>query len=151
MGASGSLQAVFPRAAQRPDLLLGIATIVRAPEAGGRSHDGSFVASEAAQFVGGWVDGSVWASGWQAAGVSEQPLSVLMHLYSGEALPAVADGLGYSPVQWAPGDIFIEYRDFGSATGQYLEIGLYNYVSGEALTFEVGGSETDRVQVRPLD
>jgi hypothetical protein len=74
-----------------------------------------------------------------------------MHLYASEPVPAVADGLGYSPVQWAPGDIFIEYRDFGSEAGQYLETGLYDYASGEALPFEIDGSEVAMIRIRPLD
>jgi hypothetical protein len=106
-------------------------------------------AADVAQFIGGWEDGDVWASGWRAVSASERPLSVLMHLYAGDAVPAVADGLGYSPVQWMAGDIFIQFQDFGSIEGQFLETGLYEFTNGEPLPFLVAESEVATVRIRP--
>jgi len=89
-----------------------------------------------ANFLGGLINGSTWGSIWQTESLTEAPLSVLMHLYTDDPLPSVADGLGYQGIQWQPGDIFIQYHDFGDLPGRYLETGLYNYVTGEHLLIE---------------
>jgi hypothetical protein len=104
-------------------------------------------AGDVAHFIGGWVDGSLWASGWQAASVTEIPLSLLMHLYSDDPLPTVADGLGFSPAQWEPGDIFIQFHDFGTVSARFLETGLYDYTTGERLPLEIGDAEATTVQI----
>ncbi len=89
-----------------------------------------------ANFLGGLINGSTWGSIWQTESLTEAPLSVLMHLYTDDLLPSVADGLGYQGIQWQPGDLFIQYHDFGDLPGRYLETGLYNYVTGERLLIE---------------
>lgn len=47
----------------------------------------------------------------------------------------MADGLGFSSEQWQQGDFFWQEHAFDQV-GSYLETGLYNYLSGERLTFE---------------
>jgi hypothetical protein len=89
-----------------------------------------------ATLIGGLIDGSTWGSVWQTGSLTEAPLSVLLHLYADNPPPSVADGLGYQGIQWQSGDIFIQYHDFGDIPGQYLETGLYNFVTGEQLLIE---------------
>jgi len=100
-----------------------------------------------AQFLGGLIYGSVWGSMWQTESLTEAPLSVLMHLNVGEPTPSIADGLGYQGIQWRSGDIFIQYNDFGTLSGQYLETGLYDYTTGERLKFDDGG---EVVRIYPI-
>ena len=83
-------------------------------------------------------------------------LSTLLHLYGQATGIQVGDGLGFEPVQWQPGDLFLQYYDFGTASGQFLETGLYNYVTMEQLPFEAAGGATavrvdGRVSERPLE
>ena len=79
--------------------------------------------------------------------MTEIPLSLLMHLYSDDPLPTVADGLGFSPAQWEPGDIFIQFHDFGTVSARFLETGLYDYTTGERLPLEIGDAEATTVQI----
>lgn len=100
------------------------------------------------QFLGGLIDETTWGSIWKVEGITEEPLSVLLHLYAGDPSPSVGDGLGYPNIQWQPGDIFIQFRDFESTNGRYLETGLYNYVTGERLPLDSFG-EVVRVYPPP--
>ena len=56
----------------------------------------------------------------------------------------VADGLGFTSNQWQRGDIFFQRFAF-EQTGDYLETGLYDYLSGEKLPVENGGAEFVRL------
>ena len=72
-----------------------------------------------------------------------------MHLYAGNPAPTVGDGLGYSTVQWQPGDIFVQYHQFPDPPGQYLETGLYKHPSIEHLPFQVGERTEKVIQIHP--
>ncbi|UCG25016.1 MAG: hypothetical protein JSW55_03205 [Chloroflexota bacterium] len=99
-----------------------------------------------AQLVGGFANGPVWASIWRAEGATEAPVSALMHLYP-EQPPAegsaslVGDGLGFVAARWQPGDLIVQYHDFGMAEGEFLETGLYDFTTGER--FPVLAEEQD--------
>jgi 4-amino-4-deoxy-L-arabinose transferase-like glycosyltransferase len=101
--------------------------------------DGSLVAlpvafDDTAQLVGFRVDEQDWWTAWKVLSATKAPLSVAAHLYPGSPSPQVADGLGYSSEQWQPGDLFIQFHNFTADEGaQYLETGLYNYLSGDRL------------------
>jgi hypothetical protein len=101
---------------------------------------------DVASFHGGTSNGSVWSSFWQVASTTEQPWSVLMHLYAGEPAPIVADGLGYQVFHWQPGDVFIQYQDFQESAGEFLETGIYNFNSLERLP--IGNSDNMGTSVR---
>lgn len=75
-----------------------------------------------------------WWTLWEVQGASGEPLSLLAHLYhDGASGPVVADGLGYTADQWQAGDRFIQRHVFGAtAEGQYLETGVYNYLTQES-------------------
>jgi hypothetical protein len=92
-----------------------------------------------ARFLGGLVSDSTWGSIWQAVGLTERPVSVLLHLNAPDQPPSIADGLGYQGVQWHPGDIIIQYHNFYDFPGQFLETGLYDYVTGERLPLGEAG------------
>ena len=49
---------------------------------------------------------------------------------SGGAPKGLADGLGFTSDQWQPGDIFLQRFAYEQA-GDYLETGLYDYLSGK--------------------
>ncbi|MBE2223991.1 MAG: hypothetical protein IAF02_20790 [Anaerolineae bacterium] len=84
---------------------------------------------ETAALLGYRQAGFTWWTGWQVAGKTAVPLTVAGHLYPGDL---VADGLGFTSDQWQPGDIFLQRFAFEQA-GDYLETGLYDYLSGEKL------------------
>lgn len=102
-----------------------------------------------AQFLGGFKDGRVWGSIWQTGSATGEPLSVLLHLYAEEPNPEVADGLGFQPAQWQPGDIFIQYHNYGEIEGIYLETGLYNFTNGERLPFNEPAENYSSILIYP--
>jgi hypothetical protein len=104
-----------------------------------------------AKFRGGWSNGSVWSTLWQTDRATDQPVSVLLHLHTGEDQPIVADNLGYPGIQWQPGDLFIQYHDFGGLSGDYLETGLYNYDSGDRLKIDTGDGLVSSIYLIPSD
>ena len=103
---------------------------------------------ELAYLVGGFANGSTWASVWQARSATAAPVSVLMHLYEdGDSTPVVGDGLGFVASSWQPGDIFVQYHDFDPADGQFLETGLYDYTNGQRLPFELDGTAESAIRI----
>jgi hypothetical protein len=104
-----------------------------------------------ASFLGGLSDGSVWSSFWQVASATERSWSVLMHLYTGELAPVVADGLGYQVVQWQPGDVFIQYYDFQEPAGEFLETGIYDFTTLERLPIGSNGNLGSSVRVQRIE
>jgi hypothetical protein len=106
-------------------------------------------AGDVAQLRAGLVDESTWSSAWEVLAPTNRVLSVLMHLYAGEPTPTVADGLGYSVIQWQPGDIFIQYHDFPGLAGEYLETGLYDLGSLERLPLSAGNRTDTSARVIP--
>jgi hypothetical protein len=107
-----------------------------------------------AYLVGGFANSSVWASIWRAEGATEAPISVLMHLYP-ERPPAqdpaslVGDGLGFVAAHWQPGDLIIQYHDFGPAEGEFLETGLYNFTTGERFSLLLDDERETAVRIFP--
>lgn len=104
-----------------------------------------------ANFLGYWQDAGRWATVWQANELTVEPLSVAGHLFSEGNVPlGVADGLGYSTVQWQAGDIFVQYHLFGSTEAEsavYLETGFYNYITGEPFMFGDDGRSVPRLRL----
>ncbi len=104
-------------------------------------------------FLGYWTDKSMWATVWQVNGLTDEPVSIAGHLYNdGSTPPNIADGLGYSAIQWQAGDIFVQYHQFDTSIGEptsYLETGFYNYVTGEPILFEVNGRFPHRIRLYP--
>jgi hypothetical protein len=84
------------------------------------------------QLTGYTVSGTDWWTSWEVVAASGEPLTLAGHLYVNGPPPEVADGLGFSADQWQPGDRFWQRFSFVTS-GEYLETGLYNYVSGERL------------------
>ncbi|MFZ0545864.1 MAG: glycosyltransferase family 39 protein [Candidatus Promineifilaceae bacterium] len=97
-------------------------------------------AEDIVRFRGGFASESLWGSAWEVMAMTDRFFSVQLHLYGDAPPPLVADGLGYSIVQWQPGDIFIQLvqaeEPGGSLDGRYLETSLYDLNSGERLVFE---------------
>lgn len=103
-----------------------------------------------ADWAGGYVNGSTWASVWQAQTATEAPVSVLMHLYADTGVPpSVADGLGFAASHWQPGDVIVQYHDFEEASGKFLETALYDFTTGERLPFIVDGATESAVRILP--
>jgi hypothetical protein len=97
-----------------------------------------------ARFRGGYSTEGSWGSAWEVLMSSDRNLSVQLHVYGETAEPMVADGLGFSVVQWRPGDIFIQFVSAEitlGLNGRFLETSLYDLDSGERLDFENGVSE----------
>jgi hypothetical protein len=96
--------------------------------------------------VGSLINQPIWGTVWQAIAPTEAPLSVMLHLYGRDPSPDVADGLGYQPASWLPGDIFIQFNNYGDESGSYLESGLYDFTTGERYSFrsELGTESTVR-------
>ena len=92
---------------------------------------------ETAALLGYRQDGFDWWTGWEIEGETAVPLTIAGHLYAGEPTPLVADGLGFTSEQWQPGDIFFQRFAFAQS-GDYLETGLYDYLSGEKLPITDG-------------
>lgn len=78
------------------------------------------------------AEGEWWLL-WAVQSATSEPLSLLAHLYQQESTaPLVADGLGYTAEQWQAGDHFIQRHLFvEAAEGQYLQTGVYNYLTQE--------------------
>jgi len=55
----------------------------------------------------------------------------------------VGDGLGFSPVQWSPGDIFFQFIEDASSSSQAMETSLYNYATSEIVPFRVNGNQVE--------
>jgi hypothetical protein len=105
---------------------------------------------ETVRLIGYQLNEPEWWTVWQVAAPATEPMTVAGHLYTDSPVPAVADGLGYTSEQWRPGDIFIQRHIFaGAADGRYLETGLYNYLTGEHLSFTIDNSTGAFVQLFP--
>jgi len=98
---------------------------------------------------GSYINQPYWGSIWQTVTSSEEPLSVMLHLYGQNDSPEVGDGLGYQPNQWMPGDIYIQFNDFGEISGDYLETGLYNFQNNKRYLFEAEQGEQTSVRLYP--
>jgi hypothetical protein len=98
------------------------------------------------------VKEGTWSTIWQVQSATAEPVTVAGHLYTDASSPAVADGLGYTSEQWQPGDVFIQHHTFDSTlSGRFLETGLYNYLTGERLTFAGSGHNGTFIRLWPPD
>ncbi len=107
-----------------------------------------------AYLVGGFANGPIWGSIWETEAGTGAPISILMHLYlddpaADDLSPAVGDGLGFVASQWLPGDLIVQYHDFGLEDGRYLETGLYDFTTGERIPFSVDGAAEPAIRVYP--
>ncbi len=117
---------------------------------GGAPVQTPLTSGDLAQLVGGFANGSTWASVWQARADTQAPVSVVMHLYEiDNPVPLVGDGLGFVASQWRAGDVIIQYHDFGPAAGEFLETGLYDYTTGERIPFVLDGATESAIRIRP--
>ncbi|MCB9431005.1 MAG: glycosyltransferase family 39 protein [Ardenticatenaceae bacterium] len=97
--------------------------------------------------VGYRRSGKSWWSVWQvAAPANTGSLTLGAHLYTGDEAPLVADGLGYTSEQWQPGDVFVQISEFAE-NGCYLDTGLYDYTTGQRLTYTTPDGSGDFVQL----
>ncbi|HEX6387181.1 MAG TPA: hypothetical protein VF177_21145, partial [Anaerolineae bacterium] len=93
-----------------------------------------------AMLVGYRLHDAEWWTVWQVQSRTSEALSVAGHLYQDEPTPTVIDGLGYTSDQWQPGDLVVQFHSFDRvANSSYLATGLYNYLTGEPLTFFADG------------
>lgn len=90
---------------------------------------------ETVSLLGYRLDRFAWWTGWEVLGETAVPLTLAGHLYANEPTPLVADSLGFTSDQWQPGDIFFQRFAYKQA-GNYLETGLYDYLSGERVPVE---------------
>lgn len=103
-----------------------------------------------AELIAYRVEQGTWSTIWQVQAATSAPVTVAGHLYTDAAVPAVADGLGYTSEQWQPGDVFIQHHTFDAAlNGRFLETGLYNYLTGERLTFAESGRSGTFIRLLP--
>lgn len=77
-----------------------------------------------------------WVTMWYVNESTTTPLSVQAHLLARDGTIQIADGLGFSPDQWRPGDWFVQRHTF-TGPGDRLETGLYNYLTLEPVTERV--------------
>ena len=78
----------------------------------------------------GSLDVETW---WQVERVPlTRTLSVMGHLISPEGeTVSVADGLGFTPEAWRPGDIIVQRHHFDlPLKGTWLRTGVYNFETG---------------------
>lgn len=102
---------------------------------------------ETIDLVGYERSGKSWWSVWQVvAPANTGSLTMGAHLYTGDEAPLVADGLGYTSEQWQPGDVFVQMLVF-EENGRYLDTGLYDYTTGQRLTFTTPDGSGDFVQL----
>ena len=118
-----------------------------APEINDQQLDPPIRAGELAELLGGVQESGRWASIWQALGSTDLPLSVKIHLLGGSPEPLVGDGLGFSPVQWSPGDIFFQFIEDASSSSQAMETSLYNYATGEIIPFRENGNQVESLLI----
>lgn len=108
--------------------------------------------NETVQLVGHRPDEGEWWTVWKVTSPTTAPLSIAAHLVTGSPLPQVADGLGYSSDQWQPGDLFVQYHVFPAGEpAEYLETGLYNYLTGDRLPLSAGLPGAGPLRLYPGD
>lgn len=70
-----------------------------------------------------------------------------MHIVDDHQQRQVGDGLGFSPIQWQKGDIFLQFTEASDSSGQFLETGLYNFAAGEELPLLFGDESESAIRV----
>lgn len=104
--------------------------------AGGDSLPLPVSVGETATLAGYRLERFDWWTGWRVVEETAVPLTLAGHLYAGGP-PLVADGLGFTSEQWRAGDLFLQ-RFAYSQSGDFLETGLYDFMTGERLGVENG-------------
>jgi hypothetical protein len=93
---------------------------------------------------------------WRVTARPEEPaLSVFAHLVTPAGALSVGDGLGYSGIQWAPGDVFVQHNRLPLAADApagraWAQVGLYALSTGERLPVEGGPTGADRLLLAPV-
>jgi hypothetical protein len=93
---------------------------------------------------------------WRVTAQPEDPaLSLFAHLVAPAGALSVGDGLGYSAIQWVPGDVFVQRNSLPLAAdappGRYwVQVGLYALTTGERLPVVGEAVADDRLLLGPL-
>jgi hypothetical protein len=106
-----------------------------------------FRVGDLARSLGGTRLGSTWTSIWQSEQETDRPLSIKMHLFDDQDQIMVGDGLGFSPIQWHKDDIFMQFLEDPNFSGNRLETGIYNYISGDELPLKIAGKEASSIHI----
>jgi len=82
-------------------------------------------------------------------------LALFAHLVDPGRAVSVGDSLGYSAIQWLPGDVFVQQNGLkvpaGAAGTYWIEVGIYSLASGDRLqVLEGGRAVADRVLLGPV-
>jgi len=73
---------------------------------------------------------------WQALGPADPQLSIFGHHLAPDGYTLEgSDGLGFSPIEWQAGDIFLQWHSFTSpfGEGEVFETGVYNWQTNQRL------------------
>ncbi len=100
----------------------------------------------------------VLTTAWRVTARAEQPpLSVFAHLVDPAGAASVGDGLGFSAIQWNPGDVFVQRSRLelpaDLAPGRYwLQVGVYSLATDERLpVLQDGQPVSDRILLAPVE
>jgi hypothetical protein len=100
----------------------------------------------------------VLTTAWRVSARPEQPpLSVFAHLVGPAGAASVGDGLGFSAIQWNPGDVFVQRSRLelppGLSPGRYwLQVGMYSLATDERLpVLQDGQPVSDRILLAPVE
>ena len=94
---------------------------------------------------------------WQVLQATEPPLAIFVHLLDAHsAVVASYDGLGVSPANWEPGDVFIQWHSLpveptALAEEYQVELGFYSPATMQRLPiFQDGEAVADRLLLSPV-
>ena len=91
-----------------------------------------------------------WWTGWRVLQPDGRPLSLSAHLTTDSGEQLVADGLGLPAAQWTAGDLLIQFHDF-EQPGASLQVGVYDYSTGERLPLSGPNAQGDTISLERLD
>ena len=95
---------------------------------------------------------------WRVLSRPDDPaLSFFAHLVGTAGAVSVGDGLGYSAIQWLPGDVFAQQSELvipaDTPPGRYwIQVGIYSLATGDRLqVLDNGQTVTDRVLLTSIE